>query len=104
MKNKDFTVIKCPKCGCEYLPAEIFFPDTLLGKPRDVIRDDNGTIEYYGGDSLNLKEEFECEQCGIHFNVSAKIEFTCTYDEKIDFDEDFVTTVYKNRVILEEPN
>ena len=37
-------VIKCPHCGCEYLPAEVFYPKYLLGKPFNIIRDEEGTI------------------------------------------------------------
>lgn len=103
MKSKNFTVIKCPKCGYEYLPAEIFFPNTLLGKPKNIIRDDAGKIEYFSGDSLNLLEEFECENCGIEFEVLATMTFSTKYDKKADFDEDYETTIYKNRFTLEEP-
>ena len=61
MKNKSFSTIKCPKCGYEYLPAEIFFPKSLLGNPKDIIRDDDGSIEFFNGETMNLHEEFECE-------------------------------------------
>lgn len=103
MKNKNFTVIKCPKCGYEYLPAEIFLPDVLLGKPNDILRDEKGRIEYFGGESISLQEEFTCENCDVHFKVNADISFKCEYDSKIDFDEDYETTIYKNRIKLEEP-
>lgn len=101
--NKNFTTIKCPKCNYEYLPAEIFFPQTLLGKPKDIFRDDNGSIEFYSGDSMNWHEEFECEQCGTSFEIDADVAFTTKYDKKIDFDEEYETTIYKNRIKLEEP-
>lgn len=41
--NKDL-VIKCPSCGCEYLPGEIYLPNVLIGQPKDVERDCMGTI------------------------------------------------------------
>lgn len=103
MKNKSFSTIKCPKCGYEYLPAEIFFPKSLLGNPRDIIRDDDGSIEFFNGETMNLHEEFECENCQALFEVDATINFSCKYDKKIDFDEEYETTIYKNRVKLEEP-
>lgn len=103
MKNKNFTVIKCPKCGYEYLPAEIIFPKVLLGKPRDIIRDENGAIEFFNGDTLNTHEEFDCENCGVAFEVETTMTFTTSYDTKTDFDEEYETTIYKNRIKLEEP-
>ena len=54
MDNKNL-VIKCPKCGYEYLPAEIFFPDVLLGEPSNIIRDEEGKVEFFEGNSMNLK-------------------------------------------------
>ena len=35
-------VIKCPHCGYEYVPAEIFMLGDFLGKPTDLIRDPLG--------------------------------------------------------------
>jgi hypothetical protein len=103
MKNKNFIVIKCSKCGYEYLPAEIFFPDVLLGKPKDIIRDEDGVIEFFNGDSMNLHEEFECENCNTTFDVDATISFSTRYNSKINFDEKHETTIYKNRIKLPEP-
>jgi endogenous inhibitor of DNA gyrase (YacG/DUF329 family) len=103
MKNKNFITIKCPKCGYEYLPAEIFFPKSLLGSPKDIIRDDKGKIEFFNGETMNLHEEFECEECQTLFEVDATINFSCKHNNNIDFDEDYETTIYKNRIKLEEP-
>ena len=58
-------IIRCPKCGYEYLASEIFYPETLLGKSTDVIRDDNGKIIFLGnGEEPELTEDWECENCG----------------------------------------
>ena len=35
MKEK-LNIIICPNCGAEYLPAEIFLPDSFLGRPGVV--------------------------------------------------------------------
>ena len=37
-------IIKCPKCGYEYLASEIFYPEDLLGTCNNIIRDENGKI------------------------------------------------------------
>ena len=46
MKEK-LNIIICPNCGAEYLPAEIFLPDSFLGRPGVVDKDSSGKIIYY---------------------------------------------------------
>ena len=36
--------IRCPHCGCEYLPAEIYLPNDFLGYPTNIIKDEKGEI------------------------------------------------------------
>lgn len=45
---KQFVAIKCPHCGYEYLPAELFIADDLVGTPESngVVRDALGKILY----------------------------------------------------------
>ena len=38
--NKKFSVITCPFCGKEYLPAEIFIPKVFFGNPQIIYRND----------------------------------------------------------------
>lgn len=41
------TVIKCPHCGAEYLPSEIFMPEDILGgAPKNLIKDPLGKVLY----------------------------------------------------------
>ena len=40
----DIEVIKCPVCGREYLPVEIFVPNAFFGEPDVVKRDTEGNI------------------------------------------------------------
>jgi predicted nucleic-acid-binding Zn-ribbon protein len=73
---EDKIKIKCPHCGCEYLPAEIYYPDSFLGKPTDIIRNKNGKIDFYSGSSCDLSEEFTCLNCGTTFSIQGNIVFT----------------------------
>ena len=41
---KKHVIIKCPKCGYEYLASEIFYPQSLLGSGPNPLRDDTGKI------------------------------------------------------------
>ena len=87
--TKDFTIIKCPKCGYEYCAGEIFFPDDLLGHPDNIIRDDDGHIILIEGKQPILEETFECDKCGTTFRARIGIQSETRYNK--DFDgEDFV--------------
>ena len=84
--------IKCPICGYEYLPEEIFYSDKFLGSASNIIRDEQGKIIDFKNDSMNLHEEFICDKCGSKFNVDGKIVFDVTEKEKIE-DEEFVVKI-----------
>lgn len=34
-----YQVIRCPQCGAEYLPGEIYLPKYFLGQPKNVSKD-----------------------------------------------------------------
>ena len=96
MKN----IIKCPKCNQEYLPGEIFIPNSFLGQPRDVYRED-GKIVNYRGVNQSLTETYTCDNCGHTFDIEAQI--TYKVESSIaNFDEDFVSPLYQNRITLPE--
>lgn len=86
-KEKKFYVIKCPKCGYEYLPEEIYV--SLLSKPTNILRDENGKIVYFTNTSLNPNEEFTCERCGCEFNITCDFKFKSEINTKYDFSEDY---------------
>ena len=76
--------IVCPHCGREYMPAEIFMPEDLLGKPMEVIRNEAGHIEFYLGDSPDFVETYVCDECNTEFKVEANLTLTvlCCYPER----------------------
>ena len=84
------TTIRCPHCGYEYLPAEIYYPDTFLGYPKNIIRDNDGNILGFNGDDMNTSESFICIGCDKPFNVDASVTFKTTpvVDMFSDEDED----------------
>lgn len=87
-------IIKCPHCGCEYLPGEIYMPNSLIGQPDEVIRDSFGKIIYedYFTEARepSFEEHFTCEQCEKPFIVEA----TVTYKTKEELPENDFTTQY----------
>lgn len=75
-RDKKFrNVIVCPTCGREYLPAEIFLPNSFFGKPEDVVRTPDGRIDFFDGTSMDLKESYVCDNCDAEFRVVANLSF-----------------------------
>ena len=96
-----FKVIKCPHCGREYLPVEIFYPASFFGKPTTVYRDEQGKIENISGDDMDLSETYICDDCRTLFKVEAKLDFTVT--DINNFDEEYTSKLYGDRITLVEP-
>lgn len=88
------SIIKCPSCGAEYLPAEIFLPDEFFGRP-EAFKGMSGKIEDVDGIPMNQDAEYQCDYCGKKFKVHAEISFCSTPDAR--FDDEYVTDVYPNR-------
>lgn len=86
--TKDFVIIRCPKCGYEYVAAEVFFPEDLLGKPNNIIRDDNGKIILVEGEQPETTETFVCENCNTEFRVRLGIQTESKYNKDLE-NEDF---------------
>lgn len=98
LKTKSkLNIIKCPHCGWEYLPGEIYLPDEVTGYPENVIRDVLGKIlyvEYKEDREPDTTEHFICENCNKQFAV----EVTTTYksrfeDPEIDFSNQFTSLI-----------
>ena len=86
--RRKFNVIVCPKCGREYLPQEIFIPQSFFGKSNVIVRDEDGKIQTIDGTSLDLNEKYQRDNCNTVFDVEAKITFT-TYSPELDFEEEY---------------
>ena len=101
-KNNKQQIITCPNCGMEYLPAEIYYPNSFLGHPSDIEKTTLGKIDMYDGLSMNLNEEYTCDNCGAKFKVEAKVSFRTKLDEIRNFNEDYSEPLYKNTFYLNE--
>lgn len=82
------TTIRCPYCGREYLPGEIYIPEDFVGQPTEIIKDDEGNVIGFEGEDMNTEETFVCEHCGKEFKIDASITFK-TEPIKDLFKEDF---------------
>lgn len=87
------TTIRCPHCGREFLPGEIYLPKEFLGQPTDIIRGFNGDILAYEGNDMNTKETYICEECNTKFSVDAVVTFRVEAVEEENFDDDFVVSI-----------
>ncbi len=81
--------IKCPHCGAEYHPSEIYMPGDLIGKPSEIIKDPLGKILYVGYEEEEepaLVQHFSCDECGKAFVVEAVVSYkTIKEEEELDF-------------------
>ena len=91
-------LIKCPHCGAEYLPGEIYMPNSIIGQPDEVVKDSLGKIiyeDYYTADrEPNLIESFVCEYCDKPFIIEAIVTYK-TKDEmpERNFKEQYVSLI-----------
>lgn len=99
--NKE-VVIKCPYCGYEYLPGEIYLPKYFLGQPKEIERLVDGRIDVEFGIPQDNSEHYICDKCNKPFNVMAKISFETTKDTTKDFSEDYTMPLYTDRIELKE--
>ena len=87
-------VIRCPHCGAEYLPGEIFLPGALIGQPDDIVKDSLGKIIYedYSTEDRepSMVEHFICDYCNKPFIIEASV----TYRTKEEAPENDFTTKY----------
>lgn len=88
------SVIRCPFCGAEYLPGELYMPGAIIGKPTEVIRDSLGKIIYEDYGSIeqepDMIEHYICDYCDKPFVIEAAI----TYRVKEEAPENDFSTKY----------
>lgn len=102
MRNQKVETIVCPCCGREYLPAEIFMPNSFLGKPSNIIKTRDGKIDVFIGQSMDLQETYICDKCLKPFKVTAKVQFKSEYQPNIDFNSTHTTSLKEDKLHLFE--
>lgn len=95
-RPRKFEIIQCPKCGREYLPAEIYYPKHFFGKPKDIIRDVYDRILDYDDTSMDLLEEYTCDKCNTNFQVRAKLTFVVDETKLGDMESEYVAPLPTN--------
>lgn len=101
MKDKNNSVvITCPHCGCEYMPVEIFIPNSFFGKPLEIEKEaTTGKIQYYLGNPMDLTEKYICDRCNQPFKIKTQLKF---FTEGIDFNTEYKTQIKKQSLFLSE--
>jgi DNA-directed RNA polymerase subunit RPC12/RpoP len=87
------SVIRCPHCGAEYLPGEIYMPGALIGQPDDLVKDSVGKIlyeDYQEGKEPDVVEHYICDYCDRPFIIEA----TVTYKTREEAPENDFSTAY----------
>ena len=88
--------IKCPYCGAEYLPSEIYIPSDFLPKFEDLTKDESGKIVAVYEKTMNTNEEYTCDYCGHRFAIVAEVNFNTDKCELHDYKFDYNTPLYSN--------
>ena len=100
--KKKVNIIKCPKCGAEYLPPEIFIPNAFFGKLDEVERYADYTIKRYYGKPMDTTEHYRCDQCDTPLKITTKLQFNVEEDAKYNFNEDYVSSLRNKSLFLKE--
>lgn len=97
---KELITIACPICGTHYLPSEIFIPDSFFGRQKEIIRNPDGTIDFFVGTDADYTETFICETCGSKLNIEAIPTFNVTVNNKEEeYDELYESTIDRPKKI-----
>ena len=99
-KQNKLEVIICPYCGREYLPSEIYIPNSFIGNVKSIIRTNAGKIDTFFGNSMDLKEEYTCDKCDGKFDVTARVSFFTK--KKESFNEEFSSKLNKKIIMKED--
>jgi hypothetical protein len=77
--NHKSSIIRCPFCGAEYLPGEIYMPGSIIGQPDEIVKDSLGKIIYEDYDNElrepDMIEHFICDQCDKPFVIEATVTY-----------------------------
>ena len=101
--QKKYQVIRCPHCGYEHLPSEVFYPGDLIGgRTESLIRDALGKIiyleyaesKYAEGQTLEPVQyvKYFCDGCEKPFVVEPVVSYKVKKEvEELDFTTDQVS-------------
>lgn len=88
-------VIRCPHCGAEYLPGEIYIPGSLIGQPVELVKDSVGKIiyeEYTESKAPDMIERYICDQCDKSFVIEAQVTYKTRAEDVVkDFKTEYVS-------------
>ena len=93
--NHKSPIIRCPHCGAEYIPGEIFIPGAMLGRPEDIVRDSMGRLlyeDYEPGKEPDMIEKYICDYCDKPFIIEATITYKTREEApENDFSQKYVS-------------
>lgn len=93
--------IVCPSCGAEYLPQEIYIPNSFFGDIKHLEKDENGKITDFIGEPMDFKESYKCDFCSRKFYIMADVKFD-TESNYNTFETTYVTKISKPSLFMKE--
>ena len=100
MKPRKFELVDCPRCGWQYLPAELYVPKALVGKPYRVERTETGKIMEYEGTSVDQYETYTCDNCNTEFRVHCKMTFITEETRLANFDDEYIAPLITKKELF----
>lgn len=64
-----YNLITCPKCKAQYTVQEIFTPDIVVSKCKDIIKTPDGELVGCNGIEEPFEEEYACDFCYTRFKI-----------------------------------
>ena len=85
------------------MPAEIYLPNSFLGKPSYIDKEHNtGKIKDFFGPNMDLAEKYICDYCNCKFKIETSVKFFTKELSDEDFSKEYVTKYRKSKLFLSE--
>ena len=101
-KPRKFEIIECPRCGWQYLPAEIYVDRAFFGRPTRIDRDEIGRIIDYEGTSVDQFETYICDHCNVEFRTQCKMTMITEETRLANFDEEYIAPLIIKKDLFTE--
>lgn len=91
--------IDCPKCGMQYHISEIYVPQSLVGNPVFIDKDEEGKITKVVGNDSDFNETYRCDKCNTLFDIHCEVKFNSAV---VPNSKEHMTHLFKSEELFPE--